>query len=179
MTVKVMTNNSKRISQDNPHAWRNPWVLGWIALVVIVLAVNIAMISLAFITSPGLVTENYYEKGIDHEDNFNKRMAARSALGWSYRTEFPTSPVMNTEELYRFSIVDKVGRPLSDARVNISVYRPSDASVDFNVNMLEVAPGVYQSKLNYPLKGIWELTVQVERGDDQYDFNRRTSVLAQ
>ncbi|MCW8957281.1 MAG: FixH family protein, partial [Gammaproteobacteria bacterium] len=93
-----MTDNSKRISQDNPHAWRNPWVLGWIALVVIVLVVNIAMISLAFITNPGLVTEDYYEKGIDHEENFNKRMAARSALGWSYRTEFPTSPVMNTDE---------------------------------------------------------------------------------
>lgn len=179
MTAKLMTNNSKRISQDNPNAWRNPWVLGWIALVVVVLAVNIGMISLAFITSPGLVTEDYYEKGIDHEKNFNKRMAARSALGWSYRTEFPTSPIMNTEQLYRFSIVDKVGRPLSDARVNISVYRPSDADADFNVSMLEVAPGIYQAKVNYPLKGIWELTVQIQRGEDQYDLNRRTSVLAQ
>lgn len=179
MTTKVMTDNSKRISQDNPNAWRNPWVLGWIALVVIVLAVNIGMISLAFITNPGLVTEDYYEKGIDYEENFNKRTAARNALGWSYRTEFPTSPVMNTEELYRFSIVDKAGRPLSDARVNISLYRPSDVAADFNVAMLEVAPGVYQAKLSYPLKGLWELTVQIERGEDKYDFNRRSSVLAQ
>ncbi|MFW2373674.1 MAG: FixH family protein [Gammaproteobacteria bacterium] len=174
-----MTNNSKRISQDNPHAWRNPWVLGWIALVVVVLAVNIGMISLAFITNPGLVTEDYYEKGIDYEENFNKRQLARNALGWSYRTEFPTSPVMNTDELYRFSIVDKVGRPLSDAKVSISVYRPSDVSADFNVHMLEVAPGVYQSKMNYPLKGFWELTVQIERGEDEYYFSRRTSVLAE
>ena len=86
---------------------------------------------------------------------------------------------MNTEELYRFSIVDKAGRPLSDAIVNISAYRPSDASADFLVKMLEVAPGVYQTKLSYPLKGFWELTVQIEREQDKYDFNRRTSVLAE
>lgn len=179
MTAKVMTDNSKRISQDNPHAWRNPWVLGWIALVVVVLAVNIGMISLAFITNPGLVTEDYYEKGIEYEENFSKRRAARNALGWSYKTDFPTSPVLNTDELYRFSIVDKVGRPLSDARVNFSVYRASDVSADFNVSMLEVAPGIYQAKVNYPLKGFWEITVQIQRGEDQFDFNRRTSVLAQ
>ena len=56
-----MTTNAGTISQSNNRAFRNPWVIAWIALVVIVLAVNIAMITLAVTTNPGLVDKDYYE----------------------------------------------------------------------------------------------------------------------
>ena len=60
--------SNKKISQDNPNAWRNPWVLGWLALVAVVLVVNAVMITIAFVTNPGLVTEDYYEKGQSEPD---------------------------------------------------------------------------------------------------------------
>ena len=63
---------SQGISQDNPKALKNPWVIGWLLLVAVVLAVNIGFISLAFITNPGLVDKNYYEKAEDYEENLVK-----------------------------------------------------------------------------------------------------------
>ncbi len=169
---------SKRISQDNPSGWRNPWMLSLIGLITIVLLVNIGFITLAFVSSPGLVTENYYEKGLDHEKNVRKRIAARSQLGWSFSTDFPKKPLVNRNETYRVNLVDKAGMPLGKANVQLKAYRPSDATADFNVAMSETIPGVYETAVTFPLKGIWEITVDIKRGNDVYDFTQRTSVVS-
>ncbi|MCW8847766.1 MAG: FixH family protein, partial [Sedimenticola sp.] len=53
--------------------WRNPWVLGWVGLVVVFLLANFVMIYLAITKNPGLVVDNYYERGQDYEKNMLKR----------------------------------------------------------------------------------------------------------
>ena len=44
-------------------AWRSPWFIGLDWMVAVVLAVNATMITLAFVTNPGLVIDDYYERG--------------------------------------------------------------------------------------------------------------------
>ena len=171
--------SNKNISQDNPYAWRNPWVIGWVSLVAIVLIVNITMITLAFVTSPGLVDKDYYEKGQDFEKNINRLSAERNALAWTYTTDFPANPVVNTPAHYSFNLVDKYGVALIDAKVILSAYRPSDANADFNAEMIETVSGRYEAYIAYPLKGIWEYTITIKSDEDTYSFTRRTSVLAQ
>ncbi|MBI3187807.1 MAG: FixH family protein [Gammaproteobacteria bacterium] len=171
-----MTN---KISQDNPRAWRNPWVIGWVTLVAVVLLVNIVMISLAITTNPGLVSEDYYERGRNYEKTVTTKIAARHALAWSISADFPTSPVMNNNEKYRFTVVDKQGVPVSNGQVTASIYRPSDVNADFKVEMSEIVPGVYSGDINFPLKGRWEITVALKRGDDVYDFTRRVNVVTE
>ena len=171
--------NKNSYSQDNPKALKNPWVLGWLALVVIVLAVNIGFISLAFITNPGLVDKNYYENAEDYEENLVKYRTARASLGWNYQADFPANPVINQKMLYRLSVVDKAGLPLTDAKINIIAYRPSDASADFKISLLEVDAGIYEAYITYPLKGIWEITTKIERETDHYDFTRRASIVTE
>ena len=173
------TMNKDSYSQDNPKALKNPWVLGWLALVVIVLVVNIGFISLAFITNPGLVDKNYYEKAEDYEENLVKYRTARAALGWNYQAAFPANPVINTKTLYRLSMVDKTGLPLTAANIKIAAYRPSDASADFEISLLEVDAGIYEGYITYPLKGIWEITAKIERNGDTYDFTRRASIVTE
>lgn len=170
---------TKKISQDNPRAWRNPWVIGWVSLVAIVLLVNITMISLAVFTNPGLVSEDYYERGRNYEKTVTTRIAARNALGWTISTDFPAEPVMNRIEKYRFNAVDKNGVPVSNGQVTANVYRPSDVKADFKVQMSEIVPGVYAGDINFPLKGQWEVTISLQRDEDIYDFSRRASVLAE
>lgn len=169
--------SSNKISQDNPKALKNPWVLGWLGLLLVVLAVNIGFISLAFITNPGLVDKNYYENSQDYEENIVKYREARTALGWTYQADFPQNPVQNKNELYRLSVVDKAGLPLKAATVSVNAYRPSDASADFDIELTEVAPGIYEANITYPLKGIWEITIRIKRDDDVYDFTRRASIV--
>jgi len=167
------------ISQDNPKALKNPWVLGWLALLLVVLIVNIGFISLAFITNPGLVDKNYYENAQDYEENLVKYRNARAALGWSYQADFPSNPVMNKREMYRLSAVDKVGMPLTAATIKVNGYRPSDASADFETSLSEVGAGIYEGYVTYPLKGIWDITVSITRGEDRFDFTRRASIVTE
>lgn len=176
MSTTIMKN---KISQDNPRAWRNPWVIGWVSLVAIVLLVNITMISLAIFTNPGLVSEDYYERGRSYEKTVISKNAARDALGWSVTADFPTSPVINQTEKYRFNIVDKNGVPISHATATLNAYRASDANADFAVTMHEIVPGVYAGDVNFPLKGQWEIIINLKQGENEYTFTRRASVIAE
>ena len=168
-----------QISQDNPKALKNPWFLGWLALLLVVLAVNIGFITLAFTTNPGLVDKDYYENAQDYEENLIKYRNARAALGWSYQADFPTNPIINKKELYRISIVDKVGQPLTAAAIKFNAYRPSDASADFETTLSEVGAGIYEGYVTYKLKGIWDITINITREKDQYDFTRRASIVTE
>lgn len=169
--------SDNNISQSNPKAWRNPWVIGWLALVAIVLGVNAVMISLAVVTNPGLVTEDYYEKGRDFERNAVQQMAARNALGWQISLDLPQKPQAGQDADYRFIVTDMSGVPVESLKVRLQGYRPSDANADFYTDMEPKGNGIYQAKLNFPLKGLWELNINVEHGEQSYDMvNRRLHV---
>lgn len=176
--TKVAEHSDQGFSQSNRSAMRNPWVVGWIALVAIVLSVNVFMISMAFLTSPGLVTEDYYEKGQDYEKTINSRLAAREALGWDLNLEMDHKPVLNRPALFRVTAADKVGLPLRGAEVKVHAYRPSDAGADFEAVLEEGMRGQYAGEVTFPLKGIWDLQVSISHGDDRYEVSRRISVTA-
>lgn len=158
------------ISQSNKRAFRNPWVIGWIALVAIVLGVNAAMITLAVVTNPGLVSEDYYEQGRDFERNLHQRVAARNALGWEMRLDIPETLRSARRETLRFTAVDKHGLPLEKLKVKLIGYRPSDASADFSTDLDAFGGGIYQASVNFPLKGMWELTLQAEHEGQHYNL---------
>ncbi len=167
---KAMEN---RFSQSSKRAWKNPWVIGWLLLLSVVLVVNAGMITLAFVTGPGLVDKNYYESGRDFEQNRLKRIAARNALGWTAHLDMPEEDRRGTGAVYRFSAVDRVGVPVDNLEVRIDTYRPSDVNADFSVQMERYAPGMYQSELKFPLKGHWEITLSVKQGEENHVLIKR------
>jgi len=167
------------ISQDNKQAMRNPWVLGWLGLLITVVLVNVIFIVTAFKTSPGLVDEGYYEKGRDVEKNFHKKLEARNRLGWDIRLQNPKQVVVGQSGSYSVNVIDKVGMPVRDAEVTLQAYRPSDASADITTTMDLVATGVYQTRLNLPLKGIWDIKVKVQHGEDELEIARRVNAVVQ
>ena len=56
-------------------AWRSPWIIAWFVLVGVFLAVNGVMIYLAVTTNPGLVVEDYYDRGQHYERHLVSEMA--------------------------------------------------------------------------------------------------------
>lgn len=175
MSELSMKKNS--ISQDNPNALKNPWVLGWLALVGAAFIGTIGLVVTAFVIPDQLISKDYYEKAEDYEKNLIKYRNARAALGWSYQADFPNKPVLNKKAIYRLSIVNKVGQPLTAANITLSAYRPSDASEDFEVTLTEINGGIYEGYITFPLKGIWDITANIEHQGDTYDFTQRASVL--
>jgi nitrogen fixation protein FixH len=176
--TNMTTDTQKRFSQDSKHAMRNPWVIGWLTAVLLVLIVNAVFIITAIQTNPGLVEADYYEKGRDHEQNFLKKAEARSRLGWQLNLQLPARMVMNRASLYTLNVIDNTGSPLTDAEAVLVAYRPSDAAADFNIPLQEYSSGLYQAEVSFPLKGVWDLTARVTRGEHSLDVTQRISVLA-
>ncbi len=164
------------ISQSNKEAMRNPWFLSLLGIVVVFLVVNATFIVFAVSTNPGLVSDDYYEQGREYEKNATTLLAARNNLHWTSKLEIPKIIYTNTPANYRFSAVDSRGVSIMDADVKFILYRPSDANVDFVQAVEQIAPGLYQTKLRFPLQGIWDLNLKVISGDDVFQQTRRVSV---
>ena len=164
------------ISQSSNHAFRNPWVLGMLGFILVVVGINIFFITNAISTNPGLVDKDYYEKGRHFEQSIQQRREMVSRLGWDLRVQVPEEIVMNQRTTVYLNAVDRVGLPLEGAAVQLHAYRPSDAAADFTVEMTPYAPGIYSAEVSFALRGIWDLKVLVSQGEDQIEESRRISV---
>ena len=67
--------------------WRSPWVIAWVSMLVVFFVANMVMIFLAVDRNPGLVVDDFYERGQDYEENMLKRQAADP--GWNMKLSEP------------------------------------------------------------------------------------------
>lgn len=154
--------------------WNNRWVIGWIALIVVVLGVNITMVVLAIATNPGLVRADYYEGGRAVERSIQSRLA--EGPEWTVRIDTPDDIRAEAPAKVGFAAVDKVGQPVHPDAVTYYVYRPSDAQRDFSLPMAAAGPGLFEVDVTFPLPGIWDTLVSVRHGDSEETFPQRISV---
>ena len=166
--------SAKAAAAQRRSGWRNPWLLAWVGLVVIVLAVNATMIFLAFATNPGLVVDDYYERGRAMERSFATRRA--EAPGWTMSLDTPEDLAAGEATMVRFFVVDRAGQPVRPESVTYYAYRPSDAAEDFSLPMTEEAPGRYVVEVSFPLSGIWDTLVAAEADGREVMFDRRIGV---
>ncbi len=146
--------------------WRNPWVLGWIGLIIVVLGVNLTMVYLAVSTNPGLVSDDFYNRGQHYEQTLVSRLAKDP--GWTMRTDVPDDLRPGESATIRVVLVDKVGQPVTPDQVTFFAYRPSDKSRDFSVPMTAEGPGRYAAQVVFPLFGAWDGLVAVRQGEDEF-----------
>lgn len=165
-----------RFSQSNKAALRNPWVIGLGSAVLVVVVVNIIFITMAIATNPGLVEDNYYERGQDHALILEKRIETRNRLGWQLKFEPAVEPVIGNQSRFHFTVVDRSGLPVSQATAQLNAYRPSDASADFSQPMEEFTAGLFSAVVTFPLKGHWDVTARVSKGDDSLELTQRIDV---
>jgi nitrogen fixation protein FixH len=168
-----MSQTAAAMAKSNS-AWRSPWVIGWIALIAIVLLVNATMVFFAVSTNPGLVREDYYESGRDVERTIATRLA--EGPGWSMNIDTPADVQAGVPVTIRFFVVDKAGQPVTPEAVTYYAYRPSDVHRDFSLPMQEEAPGRYAVKTVFPLIGVWDTLVAVRSGGTEHALSQRISV---
>jgi len=156
-------------------AWRSPWVIGWILLVAVVFGVNLVMVYLAVATSPGLVVDDYYDRGQNYERTLVSRLAREP--GWTMRADVPKGLTAGETSVVRFFVVDKVGQPVTPDLVTFYAYRPSDSDKDFTLPMEPEGPGRYAATLQFPLMGVWDTMIAARSGDDEHSLGQRISIL--
>jgi len=155
-------------------AWKSPWVIAWITLVLAVLGVNGVMVFFAVATNPGLVVVDYYERGQHYEHTISSKSARDP--GWVLRADIPQDISAGETTPIRFFLVDKAGQPVIPESVELFVYRPSDATRDFSVSMAAEGPGRYVADVSFPLVGVWDTLVAARNGDDEYHIGQRIEV---
>ncbi|MCU7851347.1 MAG: FixH family protein [Candidatus Thiodiazotropha sp. (ex Monitilora ramsayi)] len=159
---------------EKKSAWRSPWVIGWILMVVIFFTMNMIMIYLAQSGNPGLVVDDFYDRGQEYENNMLKRQARNP--GWQMKIDLPKKFGVDEPVICRFSVLDKAGNAIDPDSVTFYAYRPSDARQDFSVPMQKVGAGLYEAEVSFPLLGVWDTLVSVTNGEDEYNTPKRVSV---
>ena len=155
-------------------ALRNPWVIGWLGLVVAVLTVNLIMVYFAISTNPGLVNTDYYERGQDYEQTLMSRQARNP--DWTMRADIPQPLRVGEPQSIRIVLVDRAGLPVDPDAVTFFAYRPSDAGRDFSLPMIREDKGRYVVKAAFPLIGVWDTLIAVKSGADEYSVSERVAV---
>ncbi|NOX09609.1 MAG: FixH family protein [Gammaproteobacteria bacterium] len=171
-----MSNSEPFFSQSSKQALRNPWVIGWLGILLLVLIVNAAFIITAFMTNPGLVEKDYYEKGQDYEKTIRTRMANKKRLAWDIDIKYPAQLIMDRATTIHVNILDKEGHPLDAHNVVLSAYRPSDAQADFSHEMINISSGRFVVTVKFPLKGVWDIKATVRANEDSLDIQHRIHV---
>ncbi len=152
-------------------AWRSPWIIGWFALIGVFLVVNGVMIYLAVTTNPGLVVEDYYDRGQDYERHLVSQMAKDP--GWVMRAEVPRDIKAGQTRQIEFFVSDKSGQPLALDKVTFYAYRPSDVGLDFTLPMSVAALGHYVVDVSFAQMGVWDGVFSGRLGEDEHSHGKR------
>jgi len=158
---------------DKNSAWRSPWVLVWFGILILFFIFTGVRIFYAITSSPGLVVDDYYERGEAYSANRLKREARDP--GWQMEIEAPEFVDIGKPTLYGFRLKNKVGKPIDADAVIFYVYRPADERQDFQVPMKRVALGHYTAEVSFPLLGVWDILISAKNGEDEYNLAHRIS----
>jgi len=124
---------------------------------------------------PGTVAHDYQLKQKEF-NKYNQTIDAQISRGWKIHKGWVGDPVVGKPSQFRVEVKDKQGDAVSGAKVTIEFMRPSDKRQDFEVGLLEVAPGVYQDAVRVPEPGLWEVIVDIHKGEEKHEIRARTEV---
>jgi nitrogen fixation protein FixH len=150
--------------------YKSPIMLLMFALLLTLVVATIYRVVTALNTHPGLVVESAYE-GAERYAKVLARKQQLSDQGWDLSIIQPKNII--TKQLQKYiAVSSQHGVKLTDAQATAYFYRPLEQKFDFSMAMHINESGAYQVDVALPLKGRWELLVEITKDD----FLQRTSI---
>ncbi|MCU7800760.1 MAG: FixH family protein [gamma proteobacterium symbiont of Lucinoma myriamae] len=170
----MSTINSNSAASNKQHWYKSPLLLGWLFLVMTAMAGTIYMVIQANSGFPGLVVDDFYERGQNYEENIHKKIADNE----KWDTEFTISAVhQNKPVTINFTIKDKAGVLSPVEKITLFAYRLSDAKQDFSVPMtLAEDKTNYQATMTFVSKGKWDLLASAVIDGIEVNYAKRIFV---
>ncbi|PLA74481.1 nitrogen fixation protein FixH [Hydrogenovibrio sp. SC-1] len=142
---------------------------------IIVLSVNFFMVSMAIVTAPGLTVPDFYEKGKNMSSILERRKHMES-LGWEMQIDLPI-PVAGKDQVVTLKMMDESGQLFDVDTAVLYYYRPSNIKYDGELLLQSIGEkGIYQGVLNLPIKGKYDLVMEVTKGEEVYNLGRSIMV---
>ncbi|HVO04924.1 MAG TPA: FixH family protein [Candidatus Cybelea sp.] len=161
--------------QDSQPQRRSLWIPGiFVGGMLVVIAVNAALVYFATHTFSGLDTDAYYQEGVQYNAVL-KDAAASAALGWSAKADIQPNGGSRRLSLW---ITDKSGLPLTGLKVSVHMVRTISTAFDQLVTMQPSATeqGVYVGDVHLSGAGIWELRITATGGKVPWESTQRLFV---
>ncbi len=178
-------------SQKNKSAWRNPWALVFLALVLSGVLVNIRLVWNVINSPVRMLDDNYsVKKHNQYDAKWVQQQAERSTLGWRARLhsphQLPNDP-MATKSAARYILTaspaqfklelhDRDGKPLSGGKVTIDAQWPGGPKYDFSGILHETGAGQYVGSMNFPRAGNWDLLIKAQHNDSPFEMEQKVFV---
>lgn len=142
----------------------SPWVLGIVASLMTVVAVNIIMVVFAVRSSKGTFESNPYEQGMNYQSTIEQRRVI-DRMGWKVDLR------MVRDEAHRgvikLRVLDSHGG-VGGLGIRAEVRRPSDSTFDRSCTLSEAEAGVYLCNLDLLPIGLYFVTAWLGK-DGRFD----------
>jgi nitrogen fixation protein FixH len=148
---------------------KSPMAVSMLVLFLILVGATVYRIITAIETHPGLVVEDAYLSGEAYAETLNARNQLL-AQGWTLNLNTPKVVKHGIEQTYT-AVSAKNGKVFSAAKAVAYFYRPLEMKHDFSKSMYVNKEGVYQVEVILPLKGRWDVLIEITKGS----FLQRTS----
>ena len=138
-----------------------------IIICIFAVAATLGTIVVGIQSFDGVVVENPYEAGLAWDETHQNK----AVLGWNVTLEnglFKTGK----NDLF-LKVLDRNGRQLENATVSVTTSRPSTRFYDRTYPAIRTPEGGFQTSLELPLFGSWDLRIEVNHAKDRCSFNKR------
>lgn len=163
--------DQKQDKRDWSVAFKNPLIIFWFVILLVVLMVNFFMVGMAITTNPGLVIDDFYERGKNQAEIIAKRKASEK-LGWDLSVDMAIAKEGVANPIV-VQITDRDSQLFDVDSAILYFYRPADRNLDGNVVLENTGKtGVYAADLVLNAKGKWDLLIEVIKGEDKYSIGR-------
>jgi len=147
---------------------------GWIPYIffgffIFVILVNIIYIIVAVKSWRGIYTDNSYQKGLNYNETIaivKKQKNSGKKLQIKYTRQSSNQAIINV------CFIDKNSILIKDAKIIVKFKRPIQEGFDFSQDFIP-ENGCYSSKVNFPLKGVWDLEVAAIEKDTAFQEVKR------
>ncbi len=140
----------------------------FIALIGTFMLLDFAFVTLAKLTYTGVYTDNHYKKGMDFNKIYGSEVYS-DKTGWRSQAKLSTKILGDETKLkvslerpqdLIFQLLDKNGRPISEANVMGKLLRPVTDKYDSVLEFKEISKGLYKSNLSIPMNGQWHIRIK-------------------
>jgi nitrogen fixation protein FixH len=121
------------------------------------------------------VSHDFREKS-DQFNIYQQQRKQQEQLGWSVKLGWKEEAVTGKENILYVQVKDAQGELIKDAQVTAKFMYPADMKLDQIHQLGSDTNGLYQAEITLNNPGDWNMDLNIQHGQHQYEMRTRTTV---
>jgi hypothetical protein len=166
---------SKMTEQDQPESASNPadkprpprrllWPILIVGLICTHVVFCVATVIIALQDRSFAIEPDWYQKGLRYEETIRQKRE-NDRLGWQVAIHVG-APLIGPQRNVVCTIMDRAGRPVEDATVDLVAFAHVRAKDRRSLVLLPQGHGTYVNTMAFEHPGVWEFRLAVKAGKE-------------